>query len=190
VYGDTGPEPLSERAAPRPVSPYGLDKLYTEHLGALYHALHGLETVPLRYFNVFGPRQDPSSTYSGVISIFVSRYLAGGSVTIFGDGEQTRDFVYVADVVEANVRAMFGSYAGPRPLNVGGGGATTLKSLATTIADIVGVEPRVTYAPARAGDIRHSRADISAIAEALGFRPRWTVRSGLEALIRESRAGT
>ena len=187
VYGETGAEPLSEREPPRPVSPYGLDKLYTEQLGVLYQALHGLETVPLRYFNVFGPRQDPSSTYSGVISIFASRFLAGDGVTIFGDGEQTRDFVYVADVVEANVRAMVGPYAGPRPLNVGGGGATTLKALARTIADIVGVEARVTYAPARSGDIRHSRADISAIAEALGFSPRWTVRSGLEALIKSSR---
>jgi UDP-glucose 4-epimerase len=187
VYGETTAQPLSEREPPRPVSPYGLDKLYTEQLGALYQALHGLETVPLRYFNVFGPRQDPSSTYSGVISIFAARFLAGEGVTIFGDGEQTRDYVYVADVVEANVRAMLGPYAGPRPFNVGGGGTTTLKTLATTIAAIIGVEARITYAPARAGDIRHSRADISAIAEKLGFRPRWTVRSGLEALIKTSR---
>jgi nucleoside-diphosphate-sugar epimerase len=189
VYGETTAQPLSEREPPRPVSPYGLDKLYTEQLGALYHALHGLETVPLRYFNVFGPRQDPSSTYSGVISIFAARFLAGEAVTIFGDGEQTRDFVYVADVVEANVRAMLGPYAGPRPFNVGGGGVTTLQTLAAMIADIAGVRPRITYAPSRAGDIRHSQADISAIKASLGFIPQWTVRSGLEALIQALRAG-
>jgi UDP-glucose 4-epimerase len=187
VYGETTARPLSEAEPTRPLSPYGLDKLYTEHLGALYQALHGLETVPLRYFNVFGPRQDPSSSYSGVISIFASRFLAGEGVVIFGDGEQTRDFVYVADVVEANMRAMLGPYAGPRPYNVGGGDVTTLNALAAMIAGIVGVEPRITHAGARAGDIRHSRADISAIAEALGYAPRWTVRSGLEALIEHSR---
>src|SRR5207248_10183727 len=106
VYGETAALPVTERATAQPMSPYGLDKLYTEQLAAIHHALYGLETVPLRYFNVFGPRQDPSSAYSGVISIFVTKLLAGASLTIHGDGEQTRDFVYVADVVEANVRAM------------------------------------------------------------------------------------
>ena len=187
VYGEGAPGPVSEQAPVHPLSPYGLDKLYTEQLGALYQALHGLEAVPLRYFNVFGPRQDPSSPYSGVISIFASRLLAGEGVTIHGDGEQTRDFVYVADVVEANLRAMLGPYAGPRPFNVAGGGSTTLNALARMVAEIAGVTPRIAYAPARPGDIRHSRADISAIARALGYAPRWTVRAGLEALIRDLR---
>ena len=183
VYGDTADLPVSERAAVHPVSPYGLDKLYTEQLAALHHALFGLEAVPLRYFNVFGPRQDPSSAYSGVISIFVTRLLAGTPITIYGDGEQTRDFVYVADVVEANLRAMFGAYRGPSPLNVGGGGRTSLNALARLLAEIVGVAPIITHRAARAGDIRHSGADITAIGSALGYAPRWTTGAGLEALV-------
>jgi UDP-glucose 4-epimerase len=188
VYGDTAALPVSEREPARPLSPYGLDKLYTERLAALAHALYGVEAVPLRYFNVFGPRQDPSSAYSGVISIFVSRLLAGSPITIHGDGEQTRDFVYVSDVVEANVRAMFGPYPGPSPLNVARGSRTTLNELVTMLADIVGVIPHVTHGTPRAGDIRHSGADITAVREALGYEPKWTVRDGLRALVEEVRA--
>jgi UDP-glucose 4-epimerase len=192
VYGDTAAVPVSEREPARPLSPYGLDKLYTEQLAGLYHALHGFEAVPLRYFNVFGPRQDPSSAYSGVISLFVTRLLEGAPMTIYGDGEQTRDFVYVADVVEANMRAMFAPYPGPSPLNVSGGGRTSLNALATLLSEIVGTTSSITHAPARAGDIRHSAADITAIRAALGFTPRWTVRAGLDARVaatREGRAG-
>ena len=189
VYGDTAALPVTEREPARPLSPYGLDKLYTEQLAALYHALYGLESVPLRYFNVFGPRQDPSSPYSGVISIFVSRLLAGAPIAIHGDGEQTRDFVYVADVVEANVRAMFGPYPGPSPLNVARGARTTLNELAAMLGEIVGVTPSITRGPARDGDIRHSGADISAIRATLAYEPSWTVRRGLEALIEAVRAG-
>jgi len=189
VYGDTATLPVSEREPARPLSPYGLDKLYTERLGALHHALHGLETVPLRYFNVFGPRQDPSSPYSGVVSIFVTQLLAGAPITIHGDGEQTRDFVYVADVVEANMRAMFGPYAGPSPLNVGGGARTSLNVLAALLGEIVGRAPTIGHAGPRAGDIRHSGADIAAIRAALGYAPRWTTRAGLEALVTAVREG-
>jgi nucleoside-diphosphate-sugar epimerase len=188
VYGETAQLPVSEHAPLVPLSPYGIDKLYTEQLGALYHRLYGTETVPLRYFNVFGPRQDPSSSYSGVISIFVRRLLAGEPVTIHGDGEQSRDFVYVADVMEANMAAMFGPYAGPSPLNVAGGTRTSLNALVAILGDIVGVAPRLTRAPARTGDIRHSQADITAIRRALGYAPRWTVRAGLEALVAAERA--
>ncbi|MBM3218091.1 MAG: NAD-dependent epimerase/dehydratase family protein [Candidatus Rokubacteria bacterium] len=183
VYGETARGPVSEREPVRPLSPYGVDKLYTEHLAALYHALYGVETVPLRYFNVFGPRQDPSSAYSGVISIFVSRLLAGDPITIHGDGKQTRDFVYVADVVEANMRAMFSPYPGPSPLNVARGDHTTLNALATMLGEILGVTPQIIGGPARAGDIRHSVADITAIRSALGYEPKWTVASGLKALV-------
>ena len=183
VYGDTADVPTSERTPPRPLSPYGLDKLYTEQLAAVHHALYGLEAVPLRYFNVFGPRQDPSSPSSGVISIFVTRLLARAPITIYGDGEQTRDFVYVADVVEANLRAMLGPYAGSSPLNVGGGGVTSLNALVRLLGDILGVTPAVTHAAARPGDIVHSAADITAIAKALAYEPQWTTRAGLEALI-------
>jgi UDP-glucose 4-epimerase len=190
VYGETTTVPVSERAPTAPVSPYGLDKLYTEQLAALQHALHGLSVVPLRYFNVFGPRQDPSSPYSGVISIFVARLLAGAPITLHGDGEQTRDFVYVADVVEANMRAMFGSYAGPSPLNVGGGTRTTLNALLAMLGEILGVTPTITRSSPRVGDVRHSGADITAIQTALGYTPRWTTRAGLEALIAAQRGTT
>jgi UDP-glucose 4-epimerase len=190
VYGDRAPLPVRERAPVGPLSPYGLDKLYTEQLGALYHALYGVEAVALRYFNVFGPRQDPSSPYSGVVSIFVTRLLAGVPITIHGDGEQSRDFVYVDDVVEANVQAMLGPYPGPSPLNVAGGSRTTLNTLVAMLGEIIGIEPRVTHDATRAGDIRHSQADIAAIRTALGYAPRWTLRAGLEALVAAARVGT
>jgi UDP-glucose 4-epimerase len=183
VYGDTPTLPVTEIEPVRPLSPYGLDKLYTEQLATLYHALYGLEAVPLRYFNVFGPRQDPSSPYSGVISVFVTRILAGAPITMHGDGEQTRDFVYVDDVVQANMRAMFGPYAGPTPYNVAAGARTSLNALAALLGDIVGARPKITHGPPRAGDIRHSGADISAIRRALAYEPVWTTRAGLEALV-------
>ena len=188
VYGDATELPVSERGPVRPLSPYGLDKLYTEQLGALYHALYGLQTVPLRYFNVFGPRQDPSSPYSGVITIFVTRLLRGEPVTIYGDGTQSRDFVYVADVVEANMRAMFGAYAGPAPINVAGGVRTTLHALVGMLGEILGVTPVVNYADARTGEIRDSHADIRTIRSVIGAAPQWTVRAGLEALVAAARA--
>ena len=188
VYGDMSDRPVSERTLPRPLSPYGVDKLYVEQLGTLYHALYGMETVSLRYFNVFGPRQDSSSPYSGVISIFVARLLAGEPVTVYGDGEQSRDFTFVADIVDANLRAMFGAYAGPAALNVGSGVPTTLNALARTLGQLVHVEPRIEYASPRVGDIRHSCADIAAIQAALGYVPRWRLRAGLEALVAASRA--
>ena len=188
VYGETAAVPVSEQATTAPLSPYGLDKLYTERLAALHHTLHGLEAVPLRYFNVFGPRQDPSSPYSGVISIFVARMLAVAPITLHGDGELTRDFVYVADVVEANMLARFAAYGGPAPLNVGGGGRTSLNALLAMLAEILGVTPTISRSSPRAGDIRHSGADISAIRAALGYTPRWTTRAGLEALIGAQRA--
>ena len=190
VYGDTTMLPVAESAPARPLSPYGLDKLYTEQLAALHHALYGLEAVPLRYFNVFGPRQDPSSPYSGVISIFASRLLAGQPITMHGDGEQTRDFVYVADIVQANMRAMFASYPGPSPLNVGGGGRTSLNALAAVLGEIIGTRASITRGPARSGDIRHSGADITAIRRALAYEPQWTTRAGLEALVGSIRSAS
>lgn len=188
VYGDVAELPVSERAPVRPLSPYGLDKLYTEQLGALHHALYGLETVPLRYFNVFGPRQDASSPYSGVITILITRLLAQQPVTIYGDGSQSRDFVYVADVVEANMRAMFGAYAGPAPLNVAGGVRTTLNALVGMLGEILGIRPVVNYVEARAGEVWDSHGDIRTIRSVTGFAPEWTVRAGLETLVAAARA--
>jgi UDP-glucose 4-epimerase len=183
VYGDIEELPLSERVTPRPLSPYGLDKLYTEYLGALYHSLYGLETVALRYFNVFGPRQDPSSPYSGVISIFVDLLRADRAPTIFGDGEQTRDFVYVGDVVEANLRAMAADYRGFRVFNVGAGRQTSLTHLLSQLQRLAGTSVVPKFSEARAGDIRHSLADISLIQRELGYTPSRTLPEGLGLLL-------
>ncbi|MGH7332845.1 MAG: NAD-dependent epimerase/dehydratase family protein [Candidatus Rokuibacteriota bacterium] len=189
VYGDGLAPPLRETMALRPLSPYGLDKLYTEQLGALYASLYGLAPVALRYFNVFGPRQDPGSPYSGVISILVDRLRGGEAPTIYGDGEQTRDFVYVLDVVEANLASMWGRHHGFRAFNVGRGERLSLNGLVALLQDLMDVRLPVRYAPARAGDIRHSQADISAIAAELGFTPQWDVKRGLAALVRSLTEG-
>jgi UDP-glucose 4-epimerase len=183
IYGDSTELPLAETARPRPLSPYGLDKLYGEHLAALYQSLHGLETFALRYFNVFGPRQDPTSPYSGVISIFADLLRAGRRATIFGDGEQTRDFVFVSDVVDANMRAMFADYHGFRAFNVGGGRQTTLNQLHAELQRMTGASVVPAYAEARAGDIRHSAANIELIQQELGYVPSRSLGEGLRLLL-------
>jgi UDP-glucose 4-epimerase len=186
VYGDDAPMPVSEAVSPAPLSPYGVDKLYGEQLGALYHSLYGLETFALRYFNVFGPRQDPSSTYSGVVSIFVERLRSGQKLTIYGDGEQSRDFVYVADVVRANRLAMDAPYRGFRALNVGRGERTTLNELVEVLGGLAGRDARVTHEPARPGDVRHSQADVTSIRSELGWVPEWALEAGLATLLATS----
>jgi UDP-glucose 4-epimerase len=148
----------------------------------VWPGLYGVETVTLRYFNVFGPRQDPSSPYSGVVSIFAERLKKGLPVTLYGDGAQTRDFVAVADVVEANLRA--GTVAGVsgQAFNVARGAATSINDLYAALARPFGA-PAPVYAEARAGDVRHSRADVSKAADLLGFRAKLTVSEGLERLL-------
>lgn len=183
VYGDHHQPPLSEDLRPRPCSPYGLDKLYTEQLGALYASLYDIRAVALRYFNVFGPRQDPSSPYSGVVSILVDRLRRGAPPTIFGDGEQTRDFVYVEDVVQANVAAMQAPGDGFHVFNVARGERLSLNALASLLREITGATAAIVHGPDRPGDIRHSLADIGAIRRALGYAPAWSVRRGLTALV-------
>jgi nucleoside-diphosphate-sugar epimerase len=183
VYGESASLPLSETLVPHPVSPYGLDKLYGEQLGRLYSALYGQEIIPLRYFNVFGPRQDPRSPYSGVISIFANCLSAGKAPTIFGDGEQTRDFVYVADVVDANLKAMFGAYKGFNVFNVACGRQTSLNQLFAELQKLTQSSIAPNYAPPRAGDIHHSLADISSIRRELGYAPAFTLSEGLRRLI-------
>ena len=185
VYGNNDRLPLAETETPKPLSPYGLDKLYNEQLGALYQSLYGREMFALRYFNVFGPRQDPKSPYSGVISIFVDRLKAGEDPTIFGDGEQTRDFVYVGDVVRANLLAMFGEYRGFRVFNVGSGRKTSLNELFAYLKEITQSPATPRYAEARVGDIRHSLANISAIQKELIYTPDFSLAEGLRALLRE-----
>ena len=185
VYGDTETMPLVESQTPRPMSPYAIEKLASEQYMGVWSALYGLETVTLRYFNVFGPRQDPGSPYSGVISIFVDRLITGRVPTIFGDGKQTRDFVYVEDVVRANLLA--GTADAPtvsgRVFNVARGEATDLNALYTILAEVCGVSAPVGYAPARAGDIRHSLANIGALRQTLGYTPQVPVAEGLARLV-------
>ena len=158
VYGNNEQLPLSESYTPIPLSPYGLDKLYTEHLGALYQSLYEQQMVALRYFNVFGPRQDPKSPYSGVISIFVDRLRAGTVPTIHGDGGQTRDFVYVGDIVQANLRAMLAeSNAGFQVFNVGCGRQTTLNQLFDQLKELTRSNITPVHGESRVGDIRRQR---------------------------------
>ena len=186
IYGEEPTLPKTETMRPEPMSPYGVEKLTGEHYLATWSKLFGVETVALRYFNVFGPRQDPKSAYSGVISIFVDRILAGRPITFFGDGEQSRDFVYVANVVDANILAATREGVSGRVFNVACGQRTTLRELATLIERAAGgtrspVE-RV-FADPRAGDIKDSVADIARARAELGYVPAVDVEAGLAKLV-------
>ncbi|MBM3271414.1 MAG: NAD-dependent epimerase/dehydratase family protein, partial [Candidatus Sericytochromatia bacterium] len=183
VYGEA-PPPLAESSATVPVSPYGAHKLMLEHYGRLYARLHGLEVVSLRYFNVFGPRQDPGSPYSGVLSRFAAALAAGRSPTIFGDGQQTRDFVYVGDVARANVMAIeaAGRAAG-RVFNVATGRSRTVLEAFEAMRSVLAVPAEPEFGPARPGDIRHSAADVSQIREVLGWHPGTSFEVGLRELL-------
>ncbi len=181
VYGD-GPEPRKHEALPpRPLSPYALQKYTAEQYGRLFHALHGLETVALRFFNVFGPRQPADSPYAGVIARFCAAFQAGRPPTVYGDGRQMRDFVYVTDVVRALQAAATapGDRVAGRVFNVGSGHSRTLLELLAALQQLTGrhLEPR--FAPARPGDIRHSCPDLTAIQETLGWRAEVPWEEGL-----------
>ena len=180
VYGDDPKLPKNEAMTPRPLSPYAVQKLSGEYYAAVFAGLYGLETVCLRYFNVFGPRQDPSSPYSGVISIFMTQATAGEAATIYGDGRQSRDFVFVKDVVHANLLAGTEAAAVGRVFNVGTGDFIRIDDLWTLIGELAGYRAAPIHAAPRAGDIRESVADIGAIVETLGFTPRVTLPQGLQ----------
>jgi len=185
VYGNLPELPKHENMPVMPLSPYAVDKLASEHACLVYRQLYGLETVSLRYFNVFGPRQDPSSPYSGVISIFRDCLRQGRQPVIFGDGEQTRDFVYVSDVVEANMLAAMAADAPARVINVASGGTITVNGLLQAICDIRGQPFDPQYLPAREGDIQHSRADIGTAAALLGWQPEVSLEVGLRKLFED-----
>ncbi|MSR46568.1 MAG: NAD-dependent epimerase/dehydratase family protein [Planctomycetes bacterium] len=173
IYGNTGDVAVAETRPPQPKSPYAAQKLLGEHYLNDYGAAHGFTTVSLRFFNVFGPRQDPSSPYSGVISIFCERLLRGEAITIHGDGRQTRDFVAVADVVQAlRLAAKEPGVVHGSVWNVATGRSRTLLELHAALAALVGGAPPPCHGPARAGDIVRSAADITAIQTNLGYRPR------------------
>ena len=180
VYGDSPQLPKKEDMCPQPQSPYAVSKLAGEHFCRNFQELYGLETVALRYFNVFGPGQDPTSEYSGVISKFISAMANGLQPTIYGDGDQTRDFVYVKDVVRANIQA---SQSGRGVYNIARGRRTSLNQLLAIIGEIFGRDPRPKYERARSGDIRDSLADISHALE-IGYMPEYSLESGLEETIK------
>ena len=179
AYGDTEVLPKLETLPANPRSPYALQKYAGEVYCRLYHELYGLETVALRYFNVFGPRQDPKSTYAAVIPRFASACLRGEPARIHGDGEQSRDFTYVADTVRANLLAADAPGAAGQVINVAGGRRISLNQLLRTLQEIVGCEVEPIHEPARAGDVRHSLADLRRARELLGFEPAVSLVEGL-----------
>lgn len=180
VYGDDPTLPKEEKMSPQPQSPYAVQKLTNEHYAGLYTALYGLETVCLRYFNVFGPRQDPSSAYSGVISLFMDRAAQGRPPVIYGDGEQTRDFISVQDVVRANLLAASAEAAVGRVFNVGRGDAISINTLWQRVADLAGIDLVPDHAAPRSGDIRHSLSTIARAREAMAFAPQVSLSDGLK----------
>lgn len=179
VYGDHHPPPHHEAMPPEPNSPYAAHKLLGEHYAGLFKELYGLEIVCLRYFNVFGPRQDPASPYSGVISIFLDRLSQGLPPVIFGDGGQSRDFIYIDDVVRANFLAAEASGAAGQPFNIGTGLSVTLNEMLAALAQITGSWINPVYEPPRAGDIYASRAQMAKAAKYLGFKAEITFDQGL-----------
>ena len=185
VYGDAPELPKRESMLPEPISPYAVQKLAGEHYLASYTRVFGLETVSLRYFNIFGPRQDPSSQYSGVLARFTSQMLAGEAPTIFGDGMTSRDFTYIDNVVSANMLAAHApaDLAAGRVFNVATGRRVTLLEAYEVIRDLTGYTGGLRHAPEREGDVKHSVADITQAADALGYRVVADFRQGLEKTI-------
>jgi UDP-glucose 4-epimerase len=189
VYGDDVEMPKRETAKPKPLSPYALSKLSAEQACGIFTRLYGLETVALRYFNVFGPRQDPNSQYAAVIPRFVTAMLAGERPVVYGDGLQSRDFTYVANVVDANLLAMtrpadeaVGASGGV--YNASCGGRTSLLDLASEINRILGTSIEPIHEPERPGDVKHSQAAVELAAECLGYTPRVDFAEGLERTVR------
>jgi len=183
VYGDLPELPKREDMPLKPLSPYAVDKLASEYACQMYTHLHGLETVCLRYFNVYGPRQDPGSPYSGVISIFSDRLKKGEQPVIYGDGEQTRDFVFVSDVVEANIKAATVARAAGRVINIATASVVTLNELLKSMSLILNSEFNPRYEKARAGDIRHSSALTALSRELLDWIPGVDMNEGLGSLL-------
>ena len=179
VYGDQAGRRKREDMAPRPLSPYAVGKLTGEHYARIFASLYGMETVTLRYFNVFGPRQDASSPYSGVISLFTSALLAGRAPVLYGDGAQSRDFTYIDNVVDGNLRALTARGLTGQSINVATGRRVTLNALLRALGRRLDRPARAVRRPPRAGDIRHSLADVSLARRILGYRPLVDFETGL-----------
>lgn len=180
VYGENSKLPKHEDDPALPISPYASAKLAGESYARSFHNVYGLETVMLRYFNVFGPRQDPSSAYAAVIPSFISRLAAGESPVIYGDGEQSRDFTYVENVVRANLLALDAPGVAGEVFNIACGERVTLNRLLAELQSIVGTDVPAAYASPRPGEVRHSLADISRARERLGYEPAVGLTTGLE----------
>jgi nucleoside-diphosphate-sugar epimerase len=181
VYGDTEELPKHEGMQPKPMSPYAVNKRVGELYGAVFNNLYGLNTIGLRYFNVFGPRQDPESQYAAVVPKFITRFLAGESPIIHGDGQQSRDFTFVQNVVEANIAACDSSpEAGGRSYNVALGGRITVEDLCLKIRDLVGCDIQPEYDASRPGDVRHSQASIDLARKYLGYTGSISLDEGLQ----------
>jgi nucleoside-diphosphate-sugar epimerase len=188
AYGNTPTLPKVETMATAPLSPYALQKLVAEQYCQMFTSLYGLETVTIRYFNVFGPRQDPLSPYSGVISLFISALCDARQPTIYGDGGHTRDFTYVANVVDGVLRACTAENASGEVINVATGGRISLNTLFKTIRELVGANIEPIYADPRPGDVKDSQADISKARQVLGYQPTVSFEDGLSRTVAWYRA--
>jgi nucleoside-diphosphate-sugar epimerase len=191
AYGDTPTLPKNEEMLPNPISPYAVAKLAGEQYMRAFSRVYGLETVTLRYFNVFGPFQDPTSHYSGVLAIFCRKMLAGEQPTIYGDGEQSRDFTYIDNVVEANLLAAAApaEKVSGQVMNAATGSRITLNEVFALLCELTGFRGRPAYADARAGDIRDSLADIRLAEKLIGYRPKIDFREGLRRTVEWYRTG-
>lgn len=184
VYGDSLDLPKSENMPPNPLSPYAAAKLAQEYYGKVFYNIYGLEVISLRYFNVFGPRQDPRSPYSGVISIFMSRMLQGQRPIIYGDGENSRDFVFVDNIVEANILASSCILPGtPEVINIGSGKSITLNQLVAKLNQTLNTDILPEYRDTRIGDIKHSVSDITKARELLGYSVKVDIDEALKRLV-------
>jgi UDP-glucose 4-epimerase len=183
AYGDTEVLPKVETMTPHPQSPYALQKLVGEYYASVFSSVWGTETVSLRYFNVYGPRQDPSSPYSGVLSLFMKAVLDRTSPTIFGDGEQSRDFTFVEDVAALNLKAARASNVSGKVYNGGNGGRITLNQAWALLQKMEGVEIPAKFGPPRTGDVRHSQADVTAAVRDLGHNPRFSFEEGMRSTL-------
>lgn len=189
AYGDHPALPRVESQEPRPLSPYAITKLAGEYYCKIFTQVYGLETVALRYFNIFGPHQSPDSPYSGVLSLFISAYMNGQTPTIFGDGEQSRDFTYVENAADATLRACTAPDATGRVINVGTGDRHTLNETIKVLDRIFGRQVTPRFDAMRAGDVNHSHADISLARKLLGYEPAVTFEDGLKKTVAWFRSG-
>ncbi len=183
VYGDAETLPKREDMEPKPLSPYAVTKLAMEYYSSVYNKVYGINATGLRYFNVYGPRQNPESEYAAVIPRFIKAVLSGERPIIYGDGEQTRDFTYVKDVVKANLLAMNSRDKSHEVFNIGTGNSVSINSLLEAISSITGIEANAVHAEPRKGDIRDSLADISKAREKLGYSPEYNIEEGLKQTI-------